>query len=96
MDRGKDAAVFTQWRGVAVADEEPIQGLREYLRAHPPKGFKPIPSRNVIANQIEWYFSNEDAYAESVYVDGVHVGTLLRSFKTKEVVGVKIFEEAIK
>lgn len=72
------------------------KNLEEYLASHPPKGFKPIPFTNVVGNMIEWYFSDEHGYAEPVHVDGVLVGTLIRSFETNEVVGVKICLESVK
>lgn len=70
--------------------------LTEYLRKRKPGPFKPLPLKNEEGNQIEWYWKNEDCYAEPIHVDGIWVGTLLKSFKTHEVVGVKIFLEAVK
>lgn len=76
----------------------PIEGttLDEYLREHPQQGFKPLPFINKHGNLLEWYFTNAEGYAEPVHVDGMLVGMLIRSFKTKEVVGVKICLEAAK
>ena len=47
-------------------------------------------------NLIVWYFSDEEGYADPIYVDGIMVGSVIRSFKTKEAGGVKICMEAIK
>jgi hypothetical protein len=65
--------------------------LEEWTKSHPPQGFKPKPVLNRRGNMIVWYFSDEEGYAEPIFVDGVDVGHLIRSFKTKEIVGVKVF-----
>lgn len=70
--------------------------LREYIRNNPPKGFKPIPYQSDIGNFIHWFWKNEDHYAESVHHDGKWIGSVYRSFKTNEVVGVKINLESVK
>lgn len=73
------------------------ESLKEWIRRAAPKvRFRPIPLKNRLGNQIEWYWSDERAYSETVMVDGVAVGHLKRSMKTKEVVGVTIFLEAVK
>lgn len=78
---------------VKTGDEK---DLREFIRNNPPGPFKPLPFKNVRGNMIEWYFSNKPAYAETVQVDGVVVGHVLRDMETNEVVGVKICLEAVK
>jgi hypothetical protein len=72
--------------------------LLQYLRDHPPKpgAFKPLPYWNKRGDQIEWYWSDVPAYAESVHHEGVWIGSLMRSMATKEIVGVKLFIEAIR
>ena len=65
--------------------------LKEYIRTHPPNGFKPVPYHNAIGNLVEWYWAKDRAYEDPVRVDGVHVGSLMRSMATHEPVGVKIF-----
>ncbi len=84
---------------VSLSQGKKITGIRmnelaQWMRDHPHKGFKPMPILNKLGNCIEWYWKDEQAYAESVHVDGVWIGSLLRSMETKEVVGVKIFLES--
>lgn len=69
--------------------------LKEYICNNPPKGFKPIPHRSDIGNFIEWFWKDEDHYAEPVYHNGKWMGTVYRSFKTKEVIGVQIHLESV-
>lgn len=70
--------------------------LREYIRSHPPKRFAPIPIKSESGNFIIWYWKIEDCYAESVHHDGKWIGSVYRSMKTNEVVGVNIHLEAVK
>ncbi len=67
------------------------QTLLEYLKAHPCQGFKPLPRYNADFCCWEWYWKDERAYEESVHHEGVWVGSVMRSMKTNEVVGVKVF-----
>ncbi len=67
------------------------QTLLEYLKAHPCQGFKPLPRWNKDFRRWEWYWKDERAYEEPVRHEGVWVGSVMRSMKTNEVVGVKVF-----
>lgn len=81
-----------------ICDESILKNsksLSEYIRNNPPKGFKPIPHRSDIGNFIEWFWKDEDHYAEPVYHNGKWMGTVYRSFKTKEVIGVQIHLESV-
>lgn len=69
--------------------------LQKYLREHPPQGFKPIPMFNRRGQLIVWYWSDDEGYADPIHHNGILIGHLIRSHKTKEVVGVKICAEAI-
>jgi hypothetical protein len=76
----------------------PVNELKDYILSQPPREgpMIPQPFRNRDGRQIEWYWKDERCVAESIHANGFWVGTLLRSMKTGEVCGVKIFEEAIK
>ncbi len=65
--------------------------LKEYIRSHTPKGFTPRPMYNRDFDCVEWYWSDEHAYADPVHVDGVWVGCVMRSMATDIPVGVKVF-----
>lgn len=70
--------------------------LKEYIRTHPPKGFKPLPFYSEIGDYVEWYWRDlpigaEVAYAEPVIYDDIEVGSVLREDRFDEPVGVKIF-----
>lgn len=70
--------------------------LLKYIAENPCQGFKPIPFFNRTGKLIEWYWSDEEGYAESIQADGVWIGSIIRSFKTNEVVGMKLHLESIK
>lgn len=74
----------------------PVGDLLEFLRTHPHKGFKPVPHRNHDGRSITWYWKDERAFSEPIHYEGRWVGSVHKSLKTGEVVGVTIHEEAIK
>lgn len=73
----------------------PDETFREWLQAHKPGPFKPIPHRNVLFNSLVWFWKNERAAAEPIYSDGVWVGSIYRN-ANGEVVGVQIHDEVVK
>lgn len=67
-------------------DEKP-NPLRDYIRNNPCQGFKSCVHYSATGDFVEHHIVDELAYAEqlSPYL------TILRSMKTKEIVGVKVF-----
>lgn len=66
-----------------------MSDLKAFLKAHPYKGpFKPVPFFSVVGNMLVIHFEDERAYAESLSQQV----TVLRSFKDKRIIGVKLFE----
>jgi|ERR1700738_978599 len=72
-----------------VAEYVNLGDLKEYIRNSPPPGpFKPNVFYNQEGDQLEVYWSGERAYEE---IDPSHKFALLRDMKTREVVGIKIY-----
>jgi hypothetical protein len=60
--------------------------LMEYLKTHPPLGFRPVPHYFPQGDFVTYYFRNEPSYAERVD----DLLTVYLTFDTKELVGCKI------
>ena len=74
--------------------------LDEYLAQHNPaswlaqrtgQGVVPRPHYFKDGDFVEWYWSDACCYAEPILIEGLEVGTVMRSQETKEAVGVQIF-----
>ena len=62
------------------------QDLMEYLKTHPPQGFRPIPHYFPQGDFVTYYFRNDPSFAERVD----DLLTVFLTFDTKELVGCKI------
>jgi hypothetical protein len=62
------------------------ENLMEYLKTHPPQGFRPVPHYFPDGDFVAYYFRNDRCYAERVD----DLLTVFVSFETKELVGCKI------
>jgi hypothetical protein len=62
------------------------QDLDEYLKTHPPKGFRAVPHYSAQGDFVTYYFRNDPCYAERVD----DLLTVFLTFDTKELVGCKI------
>jgi hypothetical protein len=64
-----------------------VDELREYLRTHPPKGFKPVPYYSAAGDFLLLYFEDEAGYTEGLG----ERAEVIRAFSDGRVVGVKIY-----
>lgn len=62
------------------------QDLMEYLKTHPPEGFKPVPHYFPQGDFVTYYFRNDPCFAQRVD----DLLTVYLAFETKELVGCKI------
>ena len=62
------------------------QDLMEYLKAHPPEGFKPVPHYFPQGDFVTYYFRKDPCFAQRVD----DLLTVYLAFDTKELVGCKI------
>lgn len=69
-------------------DAVPMNDLSEYIAAHPPKGFRPVPSFSVAGNMLSVYFEDDPGFAETLNPQV----TVIRAFSDRRIVGVKLFE----
>ncbi len=67
-----------------------LNPIADYIRAHPCKGFRPVPTYNSIGDFVSVFWKDEDAYADTT-LPAESRTVLLRSMRTREVVGVKIY-----
>lgn len=61
--------------------------LAEWLKGRTPT-FRPVP--HCRDDSIEWYWYDEDCYADPVVFEGREVGAVMRSMTTNIPCGVKI------
>lgn len=69
--------------------------LEQMLAARPPGGFKAVAVYSEKGNMVKWHWDEEPAYEEPVAEGGVWVGSLLRAFSDKRVVGIKLHLESV-
>jgi hypothetical protein len=70
----------------------PVSAIKDWVKDHPHKGFKPLPFYSEIGDMLSWYWSSEGpSYAVPVMLNNIHVGSIERHMETNEVVGVKIY-----
>ena len=62
------------------------QDLDEYLKTHPPKGFRPVPHYFAQGDFVTFYFRNDPCFAQRVD----DLLTVFVAFDTRELVGCKI------
>jgi hypothetical protein len=62
------------------------QNLMEYLKAHPPQGFRPVPHYFPQGDFVTYYFRNDPCHAQRVD----DLLTVFLTFDTNELVGCKI------